>query len=173
MSAKGCLQRIDELYPDEDIAYFVKLFLFCDEQLLGPILSEGYTEIARQTLLNEFCGQPGTKWHLDSFREQVPRDIQATAEGCYFPSCSRVECSALTVRNERWLYGHCSYGSTKRRPNLCIAWMQRSSHYTTQRRRFSDHWGHVYLWDDVWRGHAGCSKWKTSMRRFEVHVNGS
>jgi hypothetical protein len=66
-SAKGCLQRIDELYPDEDIAYFVKLFLFCDEQLLGPFLDEGHTEIARQTLLNEFCGQPGMKWHLDSF----------------------------------------------------------------------------------------------------------
>jgi len=66
-SAKECLQRIDELYPDEDIAYFVKLFLFCDEELLGPILGEGYTEILRQTLLNEFCGQPGTKWYLESF----------------------------------------------------------------------------------------------------------
>lgn len=66
-SAKECLQRIDELYADEDIAYFAKLFLFCDEQLLGPVLGQGYTEIARQTLLNEFCGHPGTKWYLDSF----------------------------------------------------------------------------------------------------------
>ncbi len=66
-SAKECLQRIDELYPDEDIAYFVKLFLFCEERLLGPILRDGYTDILRQTLLNEFCGQPGTKWYLDSF----------------------------------------------------------------------------------------------------------
>jgi hypothetical protein len=66
-SATECLQRIDALYPDEDIAYFVKLFLFCEERLLGPILRDGYTDILRQTLLNEFCGQPGTKWYLDSF----------------------------------------------------------------------------------------------------------
>lgn len=66
VSAKECLQRIDELYP-ENIAYFVKLFLFCDETPLGPIVDEAYTEIMRQTLLNEFCGQPGTKWYLDSF----------------------------------------------------------------------------------------------------------
>jgi hypothetical protein len=30
-------------------------------------LRDGYTDILRQTLLNEFCGQPGTKWYLDSF----------------------------------------------------------------------------------------------------------